>query len=495
MKHFANLVAVVFPKYFINAKTQTIDRIIAKSFPERKKVKEGWEILQWPIYILRGDMTVYYMYINLNSRSLAPLKGPIPLSLFEAKENEACSLICLNTNPQIICIALSSGTICHGVILKIDEELQEQLKTSAQSLNKVPSKEIMSFETVELELGLKTSDEDIEIKPHKFPIFLYRDECKPGRYFATHSAGVHMVTINCVDGLQAFASSESDDVDPPPDLLEEPSKAEYLVCTKTASLEKVNPVIGFSIYYKPASIMVLLADGSFITLELLYTPILPAMGDGSNSSLKELLKEPFDQYIQNILKKASSQPVLKLPAGGEQNLEQSYEILKRTAKVFREEYLKQHTKAREELEKRVETLTLIKKNQQAELKKIEKEKEQLHKNASLLTEKYEDIKIKQNEIHRRCERLLMLISKKRNKPTGAEQAFIKDYQEISEKISKYFDRIGKFKQRMRYQEVQMQNWKSPEVKKVSSINVTTKTIADMMQEVKDIMERFNLSPV
>nr|CAH7728380.1 unnamed protein product [Callosobruchus chinensis] len=445
-------------KYYINVETQTVDRIVPKSLPEKEKLKKKWESLIWPIYILRGDMTVYYMYIDLKSRSKVPVKGPIPLSSFDAEDNEACSLICLNTTPQIICIALSNGTICHSVALSIDKELHDQLKKNAGSLNEVPDKEMVVFESVELEMGLMTLDDDIDIKSNKYPIFLHKDELKPGKYFATHSTGVHMVTIGCADELQAYANSTSEDADPSSDMFQNPSKAEYIVCTKAASSEKVNPVIGFSIYYEPPSVIVLLGDGSVLTLGTFYAPSVPPIEtliDDTNSPLKKMLKEPFDQYIQKILKKASTQPVLKLSAGGERIQEQCYELLQRTAQIFREEHFKQHTKAREEIEKRVQTLTLMMKNQQKELERINKEKEELQEKASNLAEKYEDAKDKQDEIIKRCEYILMLVARKRSEPTEAEKIFMKECKEANEKIVQYWDQIEKIKKKMKYQQIQV----------------------------------------
>lgn len=75
--------------------------------------------------------------------------------------------------------------------------------------------------------------------------------------------------------------------------------------------------------------------------------------------------------------------------------------MQRTAQVFREEYFKNHTKAREELEKRIQALTMMKSNQQKELKRMLNEKEVLQDKASSLAEKYEDIKDKQDEILKR----------------------------------------------------------------------------------------------
>lgn len=84
-------------------------------------------------------------------------------------------------------------------------------------------------------------------------------------------------------------------MEPSLDLFTQPSTVEYLVCTKTASSENVNPVIGFSPYYEPTSIITILNDGSIITLGILSAAILPKYedfdegeGDTLNSSLKKV---------------------------------------------------------------------------------------------------------------------------------------------------------------------------------------------------------------
>jgi hypothetical protein len=70
------------------------------------------------------------------------------------------------------------------------------------------NKELICFESVELELGLSTTTED---NCYTCPIFLHKDESRTGRYFATHSAGIHSVTISCLKDLQSFVSGNNGD--------------------------------------------------------------------------------------------------------------------------------------------------------------------------------------------------------------------------------------------------------------------------------------------
>lgn len=68
---------------------------------------------------------------------------------------------------------------------------------------KAPDRSICVFETVELELGLSTTEMETN---YQCPIFLHKDESNSGRYFASHSAGVHSITVPVVDDLQKFLS-------------------------------------------------------------------------------------------------------------------------------------------------------------------------------------------------------------------------------------------------------------------------------------------------
>lgn len=81
-------------------------------------------------------------------------------------------------------------------------------------------------------------------------------------------------------------------------IVNQPSTADYLVCTKLASSnEKLNPVIGFGIYYDPTSIITLLANGQVVSsliasfASLPYTEdLLPEDIENFNSPLKKVCR-------------------------------------------------------------------------------------------------------------------------------------------------------------------------------------------------------------
>lgn len=71
------------------------------------------------------------------------------------------------------------------------------------------------FETVQLELGLTLPQETYEEESTKYkcPIFLHKDESKASRYFATHSAGVHTININCAEELHSYVFGSDGELD------------------------------------------------------------------------------------------------------------------------------------------------------------------------------------------------------------------------------------------------------------------------------------------
>lgn len=134
------------------------------------------------------------------------ISGPLPLNTPKEKTNvEACSIICINSNPEILCIGNSNGTIYHSILLPISDEDYERLMN--ENL-KAPQKELICFESIELELGLSTGIED-DSSSYTCPIFLHKDDSKPGRYFATHTAGIHSIIITCFKDLQNFSNSNN----------------------------------------------------------------------------------------------------------------------------------------------------------------------------------------------------------------------------------------------------------------------------------------------
>ncbi|XP_001809287.2 nuclear pore complex protein Nup88 [Tribolium castaneum] len=449
--------------------------------------------LQWPVFVLRGDGSVYSVTVPLEPKAKWAVKGPLPQNTPEGNPRmEACAIICLNTNPEVVCIANSNGTILHSIVLPLDHE----------------TRELLCFESIELELGLSTTTDD---NSYTCPIFLHKDESKSGRFCATHSAGVHLVTVGCVKDLQEYVNGQNEE-----QALDEifncESKAEYLVCTKTSNSEKTNPVIGFSLYYEPTSLIAILADGNLVTLGILTAEVLPQIGDlpregvkdEATSPLKKMLREPVDVVVERLLKRSSNQPILKLGGDGKHSQKDCHELLQRASKFFRESF-ENHTRAREEIEKRAKVLQVMMEFQLKQIQRMNNEKHQVQAKAESLAEKYEDIKDKHDVIMKRCEKMLVLVSQKKAEPSDAEKEYLKELEQYMEKIEKYKKSIEKLKMKMNYQKIQIANWKAQEEKKVPALSEThsltikdnlkktSEKIAEMVKEINEYKERLNLN--
>lgn len=90
----------------------------------------------------------------------------------------------------------------------------------------------------------------------------------------------------------------------------------------------------------------------------------------------------------------------------------------------------------------------------------------------------------------RCENLLMLVNRKKSEPSDAEKAFVEEMKVYSERVVVFGNQMGKLQSKMKYQQVQVnkigtfyiiiilqhnyklqiENWKSQEMKKISAIN-------------------------
>lgn len=83
------------------------------------------------------------------------------------------------------------------------------------------------------------------------------------------------------------------------DVFKEPSTIEHLICCKNELVDKTNPVIGFSVYYEPTSVVALLANGELVSLALMSKSLLPPLENLETCNAEEL---------QSPLKKVCNTP-------------------------------------------------------------------------------------------------------------------------------------------------------------------------------------------
>lgn len=114
-----------------------------------------------------------------------------------------------------------------------------------------------------------------------------------------------------------------------------------------------------------------------------------------------MFQESFELHIKNILKTGLSQPILKLDKSSEPTPQESMELLMHATQTLRDQYFNKHDKARQEIQKRIKVLSLLKEQQFKEIDDLQREKENIRDNAERLAETYEDVCEKQQALLRR----------------------------------------------------------------------------------------------
>lgn len=193
-------------------------------------------------------------------------------------------------------------------------------------------------------------------------------------------------------------------------MLSTSSRAEYLICTKVFDANKLNPVLGFTLSQSPSGLIVLLSSGQVVTLDLITDPSLirgwhipsnTKQRQDLDSPMKKIFKDSFENHIRTILKSNVSQPILKLDKSIEPKSQESFELLLQATQVLREQHFTKHDKARQEIQKRVKVLQMLKEQQVREIQQLQSEKDKIRDKAERLAEVYEDIGEKQQQLYKR----------------------------------------------------------------------------------------------
>lgn len=81
------------------------------------------------------------------------------------------------------------------------------------------------------------------------------------------------------------------------------------------------------------------------------------------------------------------------------------------------------------------------------------EKQELTEKAEELAEKYEDIKDKQDALMKRCEKLLLTVSQKKEELSDTEKMYLKELKEAEGKVERYTKALDKVRRKQKYQEI------------------------------------------
>lgn len=466
------------------------------------EIKEAvdWNQIEWPILVLRGNGEVLIVRGNF---LLENYENPVvlgSLSMYPSTDDnygiDSCSIMCLQTTPPIVVIAMCTGKIYHAILLReISDDDDDDRKTWSQygsnySLH-TPDDALYVYECVELELGLLFTDDD---KKYNCPIHLHCDKGNKSRYFCSHNAGIHMVSLPMVSQLEELIHDNSGNY--LPSLLNQ-SVLQYLFSTRTkhTNVDEATPILGFGLLQEPCVLVALLHTGVVIDLsviDLYYLPRIEQLEPVMNLT-KKVNKEPFDVYIKKLLRRETSQPITKIGSRS-MSLSESLELLYHATNIFRTQHFVRHDKVREEISKKVRALKALKSHLLKELDTLTETKKELRQTAELLAERYEDINDKQKELARRAEEVLRLVNYKEPSMTSVERAEAEELKKMDVKIHDMKIRLEQLKKKSAQQTAHTNgtevNGKTKEIVFTHNQEEAVKeTLCQMAKNIKNLVDQ------
>ncbi|GAB6028592.1 Nucleoporin 88kDa [Chamberlinius hualienensis] len=429
----------------------------------RPCLREGKCQKLWPLYVLRGNGDVYVMWIpepHLHDMR-CELKGPLSMHP-PAEDNygvDACSLLCLSSEPPVLVIATTYGMIYHCVALEDDKQSDNE-SDDDETVSNFPSTSVSLYVYESLELDLSNSprengedDEGSDTESVKrndsiTPIRIFKDNSTLTRYYCCHSSGIHTVALPLVAQLQTFAEALTgeDRTDLLSTLNDQTCIVEHMVCTKPLSSSVSTPVIGLvvisGVAFGGTTLLCLLANFELLTIPLVptYLESLPRLlfsqqSPSTSNNSSQVTKEPFDHYIRRILQRRNSNPIYKSEVSSpEPLLKDCLNLLNKSTRILREEYIQKLDLAHETIIERVKVLRELQAQQWDEIGQLDANKDKLTNRAEYLKERYKQLQERQEAIVKRVENVLGGLIKNAPVLSDAEQNMKKELLTIEERF-------------------------------------------------------------
>ncbi|XP_076181776.1 nuclear pore complex protein Nup88 isoform X2 [Ptiloglossa arizonensis] len=473
-----------------------------------------WNQIEWPVLVLRGNGEVLIVHGNvLHDNHENPVVSG-SLSMYPPADDnygiDSCSIMCMQTTPPIVVIAMCSGKIYHAILLK--EESNDEDDTDRRTWSqcsttyvlRTPEEALYVYECVEIELGLFFADTD---EKYNCPIHLHCDKGNKYRYFCSHNAGIHMVSLPMVSQLEEYISSSEDKDDDLLPSLSNQSSSQYLICrrTKHTGANKATSILGLGLLQEPCVLVALLHTGDVVArsvIDLHYFPKIEPLEPIINIE-KKAHKEEFDVYIKKLLKRETSQPIIKIGSTS-MSPRECLKLLYHATDIFRKEHFVKHDNVREEISKKVLALKVMKSHLLKELGILMETKKELHQTAERLAERYEDIKDEQEKLAQRAKEVLRLVNYKEPSITPIERAEAEELRKMEMKIEEIKIRLLELKKKSEQQAIHIENNELNEKRKEivfrdnqkktikNSLGHMAKDIKTLITEVKKLEEEMNM---
>lgn len=247
--------------------------------------------------------------------------------------------------------------------------------------------------------------------------------------------------------------------------LDNPSHVEYIVCTKALSNSKSNPILGFTLLQSPSGLLLLLGSGQVVSLDIITNPANLRHVLETSQSINvpktvtsvssKLFLASFETHIQKILSDGVSQPILKLNNTKDVSSKETLELVIYAFQVLRDQYIARHDKVKQEIEKRVKILQLLKEQQNQEIAQLLIDKHQIRNNAERLAEMYEEINDKQQNLFKQMHEIIRLVNLKLPRASLIEKNFGAQINKINTVTKELAHNITLTKKKMEKQQLQV----------------------------------------
>lgn len=439
----------------------------------------------WPIYILMGTGEVLLIYTNFKNPTYSEhIIGPLTM-LPQAEDNygsDACSLIVLETSPPLLAIATPNGYIYHCFAFRDDQGL-------------LPKQTLYVYEAIELSKDLIENPDD-PYTPRMMR--LIKDQTSEIRYFCVHQNGVHTIVLPILETLKSRCDMAQL-------MQDQESFAEFLICTRiqtptdtNESFDDLSTPRGLGVEIRKTNIVLFLLMPNNKSIVQRISPAttlinrkrfprhsLDTSRENSeteilNVSQIEASKADFVDQIQQILKRTTSVPLLKLSESQEQK-EQLTQLVEKAVGIFRREYIKKYNLAVEAIKKKLIILKNDMENQKVEFGKISKKKEEVYISVIALSSKADMACQKQKDLLSRIDSVLSAVAYGQPELSEAETKFRRELMSLNEKLRFYRDQLDSIINKHKYH----MNQKDP------GINVNRDLILSPAQlnGIKDTLSR------
>lgn len=465
--------------------------------PDDEEKQQHLDLL-WPIFILYGNGDVYYTITSLSParRHKRGVMGPLSVHP-PCSDNygiDSCSLVALQSSPPVLVIANTSGNIRHCIVVtkEMDEDgEQHTVENSFSQLSLAScSVSLHVYEAFELELSLLPDND-----AYTSPLTLHRDPTSPIRYFASHDAGVHSVSVPLVDHLLQYSELPDNALFSSGVSEESSCSVEHLVCTRSLASAPGQPVVGLAASLSPAALYTQLHAGHILKLSLPPAYLPPCISqhpeyhdvEEFESPLRKAHSEAFEERIRGVLRRSCTQPILASGWSGTVSAGEYLSLLDRSMATLNTAYIHPQRLAQQDIDKRSSILIEQKQRLETDIEELKNEKKQLTDKAHDLAEKYEEANDKQTQLLQRLEVVVRQGMRGLPTLTSGEKMMLKELEEMQSQMATFTNQLHQINTKETFQVKQME--KASSLKPTSVIRPTTSISDSQLKSLKSALSK------